>query len=148
MRAVIQRVKKASVSYDGRVREIGAGFVILLGVRRGDSEKDAEWLSSKVLNLRIFPDDAVRFDRSVTDIKGDLLVVSQFTLYGDCEKGRRPDFGAAELPERAEALYEKFVEAVSSSGLKVETGKFAADMLVEISNDGPVTLIVDSKECK
>ncbi len=148
MRAVIQRVKRASVAYEGAVREIGAGLVVLLGVRRGDSEKDAEWLSSKILNLRVFPDAAGRFDKSVTDVKGELLVVSQFTLYGECSRGRRPDFGDAEPPSSAEAMYEKFVGAISSGGLRVETGKFAAEMLVEIINDGPVTLIVDSKERK
>lgn len=146
MKAVIQRVKKASVSYGKVSKSIGQGLVVLLGIGKGDSEAAAEWLSEKILNLRIFADEKGKFNYSVSDIKGGLLIVSQFTLYGDCDKGRRPDFTSAELPALAEELYEKFVEAAGKSGLKIETGKFAADMLVEIHNDGPVTIIIDSKE--
>ena len=146
MKAVIQRVKKASVSYENVSKSIGQGIVVLLGVGKGDTEADAEWLCGKILNLRIFADEKGKFNYSVPDVKGGLLIVSQFTLYGDCGKGRRPDFTSAELPARAEELYGKFVEAAGKSGLKIETGKFAADMIVEIHNDGPVTIIIDSKE--
>jgi len=146
MKAVIQRVKKASVSYGKTLNSIGEGLVVLLGIGKGDSESDIEWLSGKILNLRIFPDNSGKFNYSVLDIKGDLLVVSQFTLYSDCKKGRRPDFASAEFPDRADILYNKFLNVIGKSGLKIESGRFAADMLVEIHNDGPVTIIMDSRE--
>jgi len=146
MKAVIQRVNRASVAYDGILNKIDRGLVVLLGIGKNDSESDIGWLSGKILNLRIFPDAAGKFNYSVSDIKGDLLVISQFTLYADCQKGRRPDFTSAEIPDKAEKLYKKFLDVAAKSGLKIETGKFAADMLVEIHNDGPVTIVIDSKE--
>ncbi|HAX61587.1 MAG TPA: D-tyrosyl-tRNA(Tyr) deacylase [Elusimicrobia bacterium] len=146
MKAVIQRVKKASVLYDNNKEEIGRGLVILLGVGKNDTEKNISRLAEKILNLRIFADDKNKFNFSVTDIKGDILVVSQFTLYGDCQKGKRPDFTDAAAPEKANILYEKFVSEIKESGLKVKTGKFAANMTVEIHNDGPVTILIDTEQ--
>lgn len=146
MRALVQRVSRSSVSIAGKVKgEIGAGLVILLGIKNGDTEADAVYLTDKCANLRIFPDDAGKFDCSCKDIKGELLVVSQFTLYGNTEKGRRPSFIEAALPEISEPLYEFFVERLKRTGLKVETGIFGAMMDVEIHNDGPVTLMLESK---
>jgi len=141
MRAVIQRVKKAEV-FD---REISQGLVVFVAITHEDTEEDAKKLSDKILNLRIFPNEEGKFDFSVIDIEGEILIVSQFTLYGDCSKGRRPDFTQAASPEKARKLYEKFVEYMKNSGLKVVTGEFQSIMLVEIHNDGPVTLIVDTK---
>lgn len=146
MKAVIQRVKKASVKYDGAVQEINKGLVILLGVGKNDTEKDTAYLSEKILNLRIFADDKNKFNFSAADIKGDIMIVSQFTLYGGCKKGRRPDFTAAAESEKAKLLYEKFVDEMKKSKLTVKTGKFAADMCVEIHNDGPVTVLIDTEE--
>ncbi|PIU82801.1 MAG: D-tyrosyl-tRNA(Tyr) deacylase [Elusimicrobia bacterium CG06_land_8_20_14_3_00_38_11] len=145
MKAVIQRVKKASVIYENIKEETGKGLVILLGVGKNDTEKDISWLSEKILNLRIFADDKNKFNFSVADIKGDILVVSQFTLYGDCQRGRRPDFTNAAPPEKANILYEKFVREMKKSQLVVKTGKFAADMTVEIHNEGPVTILMDTE---
>jgi len=142
MRAVIQRVKKAKV-FD---REISQGLVVFVAITHEDTEEDAKKLSDKILNLRIFPNEEGKFDFSVIDIEGEILIVSQFTLYGDCSKGRRPDFTQAASPEKARKLYEKFVEYMKNSGLKVVTGEFQSTMLVEIHNDGPVTLIIDSKK--
>jgi len=141
----VQRVKKAGVSFDSTQRQIGAGIAVFVGVGNTDSDSDASWLSDKILNLRIFPDENDRFDKSVMDIRGDILVVSQFTLYGNTDKGRRPDFIEAAKPEQALPLYEKFVEKLVASRLKVQPGKFRAKMLVEIHNDGPVTILLDSK---
>ena len=145
MKAVIQRVKKASVIYKNIKEETGKGLVILLGVGKNDTEKDISWLSEKILNLRIFADDKNKFNFSVADVKGDILIVSQFTLYGDCQRGRRPDFTNAAEPEKANILYEKFVYELKKSRLTVKTGKFAADMTVEIHNEGPVTILMDTE---
>ena len=145
MKAVIQRVKKASVIYENIKEETGKGLVILLGVGKNDNEKDISWLSEKILNLRIFSDDKNKFNFSVADVKGDILIVSQFTLYGDCQRGRRPDFTDAADPEKGNILYEKFVYELKKSQLTVKTGKFAADMTVEIHNEGPVTILMDTE---
>ena len=144
MRALVQRVKKSSVSVDGEiVGAIGPGLMILLGIKEGDTEEEAHWLAPKVANLRIFPDDEGKLNRSVLDMGGEALVVSQFTLYADCRKGRRPSFVAAARPEVADPLVDKFVELLRAEGLHVEAGIFQAEMLVEIHNDGPVTVIVE-----
>src|SRR4051812_24063215 len=141
MRAVIQRVKFAKVEVEGVVRgEIGPGVLALLGVSRTDTAADAEFLAGKVVNLRIFNDDAGKMNRSLLDTGGAMLAVSQFTLYGDCRKGRRPSFDDAAPAEQARALYEHFVNVVRRSGVKVETGVFQAHMEVALVNDGPVTL--------
>lgn len=147
MRALIQRVTRGSVSIDGRIAgEIGPGLVILFGVTHSDTEKDAVYLAEKVANLRIFCDEEGKMNRSLIESGGDALVVSQFTLYGDCRKGRRPGFSEAALPEQAIPLYEKFVELMKSQlGKDVPTGEFGADMLVSLENDGPVTFMVESK---
>jgi len=145
MRAVVQRVGRASVTVDEQiVGQIERGIVILLGVREGDTEREVDWLAEKCVHLRIFENDEGKFHHSLMDIGGDILVVSQFTLYGDCRKGRRPSFTAAASPEEAEQLYDRFVKMLRNKNLKVETGVFAARMVVEIHNEGPVTLIVDS----
>jgi len=147
MRAVVQRVKKGSVSIDGKiVGAINKGLVILLGVRSGDTEADAKFLADKCVNLRIFADKAGKFNLSALDIGGELLAISQFTLYADTRKGRRPSFVEAAPPEISEPLYEKFIAYLRESGLKVACGEFGAMMLVEIHNDGPVTIILESKE--
>ncbi|MDZ7263763.1 MAG: D-aminoacyl-tRNA deacylase [candidate division KSB1 bacterium] len=147
MRAVVQRVKKAAVTIDGQlVGAIGPGLVILLGVKNGDTETDARFLAEKCLNLRIFADDAGKFNRSVLEVQGEILAVSQFTLYGDARKGRRPSFTDAAPPPISEPLYEKFVDYLKQGGLPVASGVFGAMMVVEIHNDGPVTIILESKE--
>ncbi|MBN1154378.1 D-tyrosyl-tRNA(Tyr) deacylase [candidate division KSB1 bacterium] len=146
MRAIVQRVSKASVSVDDEVvASIGAGLVILLGVKADDSVDDARYLAEKCINLRIFSDEQGKFNLSALDVKGDILVISQFTVYGDTRKGRRPSFIEAATPDISEPLYDQFIEFVADSGLAVRSGRFAAHMLVEIYNDGPVTLIVESK---
>ncbi|MBI4786873.1 MAG: D-tyrosyl-tRNA(Tyr) deacylase [Chloroflexi bacterium] len=145
MRAVVQRVREASVSVDETViGEIGAGLVILLGVSHDDKESDARFLAQKIATLRIFENADGKFDLSALDIKASALVVSQFTLYADTRRGRRPDFIDAARPEVAEPLIERFVALLREQGLNVETGQFRARMLVKILNDGPVTVIVDS----
>ncbi len=144
MRLVIQRVKQASVSVDGQiVGQCGHGLCILAGVRHGDTEAEAKWLAQKAATLRIFEDDEGKMNRSVLDIGGSALVVSQFTLYADARKGRRPDFIQAAPPEVAEPLVGKFVEFLRAEGVPTETGVFRALMLVEIHNDGPVTVIIE-----
>jgi len=146
MRAVVQRVTQAKVEVDGDVSgAIGAGLLVLLGVSKTDSTRDADFLAEKILNLRIFEDDAGKMNRSLIDTGGALLVVSQFTLYGDTRKGRRPGFDAAARPEQARSLYEYFVAAARRSGLRVETGIFQAHMAVSLTNDGPVTLILETE---
>ena len=147
MRAIIQRVKSSQVEIDGQiVGKIGCGLNLLVGIADTDTEAELEWMARKCLELRLFPDsagDTGRWDLSVQDIGGELLVVSQFTLYGDCRKGRRPSFDRAAAPERAEIFYDRFVEKLRQSGLKVETGVFGAMMEVSIENDGPVTLVLE-----
>ena len=144
MRALVQRVARAAVRVDGRtVGQIGPGMVVLLGVRRGDSPAEAEWLAGKVANLRLFEGAGGKFEQSLADIGGSLLVVSQFTLYGDTRRGRRPDFTAAADPRTAETLYEHFVACLRTAGHTVETGVFGAMMAVELINDGPVTVMVE-----
>jgi len=144
MRALVQRVARAAVRVDGRtVGEIGAGLLVFLGVRQGDTVADAEWLAAKVANLRIFEGDGGKFERSLAEVGGGLLVVSQFTLYGDTRRGRRPDFTAAADPRTAEALYDHFVACLRAAGHPVQTGEFGAMMAVELVNDGPVTVIVE-----
>jgi D-tyrosyl-tRNA(Tyr) deacylase len=145
MRAVVQRVREASVTVAGRVvAHIGPGLLVLLGVGGGDRDEDAAHLAEKVVHLRIFADDAGQMNRSVQDVAGALLVVSQFTLYGDARKGRRPSFVQAAPPAEAERLYRRFVEAVRASGLEVGEGVFQADMDVALVNEGPVTILLDS----
>jgi len=145
MRVVVQRVKQASVSVDGELLgRIGQGLVILVGIKLGDTETDARYLAEKCVNLRIFEDEQGKFNRSALEVGGELLAVSQFTLYGDARKGRRPSFIEAAPPEVSEPLYHQFISFLRGSGLKVAEGRFAAKMLVEIHNDGPVTLILDS----
>ncbi len=146
MRAVVQRVKKSRVTVDcGIAGEISKGMTVLLGVGQEDSERDIDYLADKIINLRIFEDNNGKMNLSLLEVEGELLVVSQFTLYGDCRKGRRPGYDRAARPETAKELYEGFVEKCRSFGVKVQTGIFQAEMLVDISNDGPVTLLLDSK---
>ena len=145
MRAVLTRVKHASVSIDGKeTARIGEGFLILLGVTHEDTEAQAVKLAEKLTGLRIFEDETGKMKRGLTDVGGEVLIVSQFTLYGNCKKGRRPEFLSAARPEVAIPLYEKFVQLCRDKGLHVETGEFGAYMQVESLNDGPVTLIVDT----
>lgn len=144
MRIVLQRVSSAEVRVDGeRVAEIGAGYVVLLGVAREDAEAHAERLARKIVSLRLFEDDDGRFGRTLRDVGGAALVVSQFTLLGDTAKGTRPSFSAAAPPEEAEPLYLAFCEALRAEGVEVETGVFGARMEIELANDGPVTLILE-----
>jgi D-tyrosyl-tRNA(Tyr) deacylase len=145
MRAVLQRVTEARVEVAGQiVGEIGAGLLVLLGVARDDSTSDADYLSAKIAHLRIFDDDEGKMNRSVVDTAGAMLVVSQFTLYGDARRGRRPSYSDAAEPEKANQLYEYFVDRVRRLGLKVQTGVFQAMMKVTLTNDGPVTILIDS----
>jgi D-aminoacyl-tRNA deacylase len=145
MRAVVQRVTMAKVEVDGAVvGEISAGLMVLLGVAKEDTPAGAEFLAEKIVGLRIFSDDAGKMNRSLIETGGSLLAVSQFTLYGDCRKGRRPSFDGAAPAEQARGLYEHFVAAVRAKGVRVETGVFQVDMQVSLVNDGPVTLIVES----
>lgn len=145
MRALLQRVTEARVTVDGRVTgEIGAGLLVLLGVSKLDTEADAEFVAQKVLNLRIFEDEQGKMNRSLLDTGGAMLVISQFALYGDCRKGRRPSFDDAAPAEQARELYQHFVAVARRSTLRVETGVFQAHMAVSLVNDGPVTLIVES----
>jgi D-tyrosyl-tRNA(Tyr) deacylase len=147
MKAVIQRVKSAQVSVDGRVTgKIGSGLLVLLGVGKGDGGSDLSFLTSKIPDLRIFEDASGKFNLSLKEIGGEMLVVSQFTLYGDCRKGRRPSFTDAEDPTQAKNLYEQFVSKLKEQGIRVQTGEFQAKMEVHLINDGPVTLILDSKQ--
>ena len=147
MKALLQRVTGASVSVAGEVvGRIGRGLVVFVGVANGDTERDAQYLAQKAVGLRIFSDEAGRFNLSALDVRGELLVVSQFTLLADSRKGRRPSFVGAAPPAQAEALVEQFVEQARATGLKVETGRFQQYMQVEIHNDGPVTILLDSRE--
>ncbi len=145
MRMVLQRVTEASVTVDEEiVGHIGKGIAVLFGVAKGDTEKEADYLAKKLINLRMFEDEAGKMNRSILDIGGDVLVVSQFTLLGDCRKGRRPGFSNAAPPDEADRLYLYFVEQLRTHGVHVETGQFQAMMLVNIQNDGPVTFVIDS----
>jgi D-aminoacyl-tRNA deacylase len=145
MRAVVQRAAKAKVSVDGKTTgEIGPGLVVLLGIHPQDGDREIRWMADKITNLRIFADDEDKMNRSLIDTGGEMLVVSQFTLYGDCRKGRRPGYSAAAPPEIAESLYLEFVAAVAELGVRTATGIFQASMQVELVNDGPVTLLLDS----
>jgi len=147
MRAVVQRVTEANVIVSEKVvGEIKKGFLVLLGVEENDEVKDCDYLVEKIINLRIFEDHEEKMNLSLMDIQGELLVVSQFTLLGDCRKGRRPSFIAAARPEKANDLYTMFVNKAKSYGIKVETGIFQAEMKVNLCNDGPVTLMLDSKK--
>jgi D-aminoacyl-tRNA deacylase len=145
MRMVIQRVKEARVEAEGRVTGvIGAGLLVLLGIAKTDSHRDADYLVDKVLNLRIFSDDSGKMNRSVREVNGGLLIVSNFTVYGDCTKGRRPSFDLAADPEKAQELYQYFVNRARTAPVTVETGIFRTSMSVYLVNDGPVTLSCDS----
>ncbi len=144
MRVVLQRVSSASVSIEGRVAgSIGRGFLVLVGFTAGDGGDDVEWMADKIAGIRLFSDDEGKMNLSLTDVDGAVLVVSQFTLYADARKGRRPSFVDAAPPEQAVPLYESFVGALGARGLPVETGEFGALMAVELVNDGPVTLILE-----
>ncbi|MCE5284919.1 MAG: D-tyrosyl-tRNA(Tyr) deacylase [Pelosinus sp.] len=146
MRAVVQRTGSASVTVDNKIiAKIGHGLTVLLGVGAEDTKQDAVYLSEKIANLRIFSDEAGKMNLSLLDIKGELLVVSQFTLYGDCRKGRRPGFDAAARPDEARSLYQYFLELCQNMGLTVCCGQFQADMKVSLDNMGPVTILLDSK---
>ncbi len=148
MRAVIQRVKSSSVSVAGGViGSIGRGMTVLLAVKNDDDESDARFLAKKVMQLRIFPDLEEKMNLSIQDVKGELLIISQFTLYGDCKKGNRPSYSQSASADKAETLYEYFIGFIKSNyANKVKSGEFQADMLLNIQNDGPVTLIVDSRK--
>ncbi|WP_374712688.1 D-aminoacyl-tRNA deacylase [Symbiobacterium terraclitae] len=146
MRAVVQRVSRASVTVDGDVvGRIGRGYVVLLGVSREDDDAAADYMAEKIAGLRVFEDEAGKMNRSIQEVGGAILAVSQFTLYGDVRRGRRPGFDRAGRPEQAEPLYQRFVEKLRSLGLHVETGRFQTHMEVELVNDGPVTILVDSE---
>ena len=147
MRAVVQRVSRASVSVAGAVTgEIATGLLVLLGVRQDDEQSDADYLVDKIVGLRIFEDAEEKMNRSVVDVGGAILAVSQFTLYGDVRRGKRPSFDAAARPERARELYEYFLNRVRALGVRCETGVFQAMMEVELVNSGPVTILIDSKK--
>ena len=146
MKVLLQRVIRASVSVDGKaIAEIGRGLVALVGIARGDSDKDAQYLAKKIIELRIFPDEGGKFNLSIMDVRGELLVVSQFTLLADVSRGRRPSFFDAAPPAQAESLFQQFVHLLQASRLRVRTGRFGQHMLVKIYNDGPVTILLDSK---
>lgn len=146
MRAVIQRVERASVSVEGEIRgQIGAGFLVLIGVEEGDGDADFKYIADKVPNLRVFEDDQGKMNRSLSDVGGELLAVSQFTLLGDARGGRRPSFITAARPETADPMYERLVADWRARGIRVETGVFGAHMKVSLVNDGPVTILLDSR---
>lgn len=145
MRLLLQRVSRAAVTVEGEgIAAIGRGLLVFLGVTQGDGEKGADWLAEKAANLRIFDDGAGKMNLSLKDVGGEALVVSQFTLYGDCRKGRRPGFDQAAGPRLAEALYERFKARLAAQGVRVSCGRFGAHMQVELLNDGPATFIIDS----
>lgn len=147
LRSVVQRVSQASVCVEGEtVGKIGPGLLILFGVGENDGPSDLDWMIDKIVGLRIFEDEEGKMNRSVQDAGGEVLLVSQFTLYGDCRKGKRPSFSTAAPPEKAKALFEEAVEKVGTYGIHVETGIFQAEMQVELVNDGPVTLLIDSEK--
>ena len=147
MRVIVQRVNRAQVSVEGQV--IGAiqrGLLVFVGIRKEDTEKDLQWLADKIIHLRIFEDTEGKMNKSLADIEGEMLIISQFTLYGDCRKGRRPGFSNAAPPLHAEPLYQQFIAEIKTKGIQVATGTFQADMQVELVNDGPVTLLLDSEK--
>ncbi|MCL2767158.1 MAG: D-aminoacyl-tRNA deacylase [Synergistaceae bacterium] len=145
MRAVIQKVREARAIFDGELLgEIKLGLCVLLGVRVGDTEKEVAWMAEKLVNLRVFEDGFEKLNRSLLDVKGEMLLISQFTVYGDCRKGRRPSFTEAAPPDEAKRLYELTVEKVKGYGVPVKTGKFQTHMIIELANDGPVTLIIET----
>ncbi len=147
MKALLQRVSKAQVSVDGKiVGAIGKGLCVFLGVAQGDTEKDLYWLTEKIVNLRIFEDEDEKMNRSLLDERGQMLIVSQFTLCGECKKGRRPSWAGTAEPVLANQMYEAFMREVESRGIKTAAGVFQAHMLVELCNDGPVTLMIDTRE--
>jgi D-tyrosyl-tRNA(Tyr) deacylase len=147
MRAVVQRVTSADVKIDGAVKgKIDNGFMVLLGVGKDDTEEDMKYIADKIINLRVFSDENDKMNLSLSDVGGSLLVISQFTLYGDCSHGRRPYFGDAMAPDAANKMYEDFVAYVREKGIHIETGEFGADMKVTITNDGPVTIILNSEK--
>jgi D-aminoacyl-tRNA deacylase len=147
MRVVVQRSREASVTVDGKITgQISKGLVLLVGVTHDDTSVDVEYVAEKVVNLRIFEDEHQKMNHSLLDVKGDILSISQFTLYGDCRKGRRPNFMEAARPEHAVEIYEAFNSVLRTKGIKVETGVFGAMMDVSLTNDGPVTLIIESKK--
>lgn len=145
MRAVVQRVKKSRVIVEGRlVGEINKGFNVLLGISKDDTIEDLKYIKDKIINLRVFEDENDKMNLSLLDIKGDILAISQFTLYGDCRKGRRPSFSSAARPEVATKLYEEFIEKARKEGIVTKTGQFGAHMMVDLTNDGPVTILLES----
>ena len=147
MRAVVQRVSSSKVTVDDRITgEISKGLLVLLGVTHEDTSKDVDYMIDKILNLRIFEDENEKMNLSLKDINGELLVVSQFTLYGDCRKGKRPSFSNAARPDLATTLYEEFIEKVKSQEVVVGTGEFGAHMMVDLTNDGPVTILLESNK--
>ena len=146
MRIVAQRVSKASVSIDGILHsEINYGFLVLLGISDDDRNEDIEWLTQKIIKLRVFGDELGKMNRSIQDVNGEILIVSQFTLFASVKKGNRPSFVASASPETAIPLYEKFIDQLKKYDLKIQTGVFGANMQIELVNDGPVTIIIDSK---
>jgi D-tyrosyl-tRNA(Tyr) deacylase len=147
MRAIVQRVSRAKVTVEGEITgQIGLGLLVLLGVGREDSESDVKYLAEKIAGLRVFEDDAGKMNRSVAEVGGSVLAVSQFTLYGDVRRGKRPSFDEAAVPEKARQLYELFVEQICCAGLRCETGRFQETMKVELVNEGPVTILLDSRK--
>ena len=149
MRAVVQRVTNADVKIDGRVNgKIDDGLLVLLGVGNGDTEEDMKYIADKIIKLRIFSDENDKMNLSLEDVGGSMLVISQFTLYGDCSHGRRPYFGNAMEPVSANEMYEKFVAYIREQGIHTETGEFGADMKVSLENDGPFTIVLDSRDFK
>lgn len=145
MRAVLQRVRSASVTVDGHaIASIAQGLVVLLGVAKGDAEADVSYMADKIPQLRVFSDEAGKMNRSIVDVQGELLMVSQFTLLGDTHRGRRPGFDAAAPPDVAQRLYESVADSIREQGVRVQTGKFGAKMVVSLENDGPVTFVLDS----
>ena len=147
MRVIVQRVNSASVSVNEKeISKIGKGLLVFLGIKENDSDKDLSYTAEKVANLRVFEDQQGKMNLSPIDVKGEILVISQFTLYGDVRRGRRPDFTGAAKPEIANTIYEKFIETLKAYGIKVESGEFQAMMKVKLENDGPVTIMLDSEK--
>ena len=149
MRAIVQKVRDARATFQGEVLgEIKSGLCVLMGIKTGDTEKESEWMAEKLVNLRVFEDEAEKLNLSLLDVKGEMLLISQFTVYGDCRKGRRPSFTEAAPPENAKKLYEMTIEKIKNYGVPVKTGMFQTHMVIEIANDGPVTLIIETPEDK